>query len=781
MSWKFNPFLGGLDYYSADGEHFHDADTLQCDGINSNGGNFAFSTTGDVTFNHGVILSPVDANLTIGGGAGNNQVMLIFKDATNVSGILVLKHTTDEMIWATSAYSGNQFILSTFNTYSADHDHASQAHPTLFIHSSTNPNDDNTQYLQLYHDATKGYILSGKGIIDFGDENLQTSGILTVGAFSTPYRNILTVAESGGDHTTVIGAIAEAISGTIIYIMPGTYAEDFSASPIPDGVSVVGADRKRVIISPTTANTVLLLSGNNVVSNLTLKSAAGIANPLIGNTGNADNVYIKSIDIDDSEKVTSDTVHLVGTFGNWIFEDVYWNQWHYDAGNINITGDGLILFKNCIAVANPDVNAICGFLNITSGTNIHIENSYFNISRSANENAINFINSTNPDPVYSQNNQIFIDAGTKQAYGFICYSVGAPTSAVFYSYNDIINLTSSDATYHVYATSGRTVTVYVLGGNIITKGGAGTTTITSLQQSNIKTGGFTATANLDIGAYSLQALNFISDVATGTSPYACTSTTLNTNLNADLLDSKHVGTSGSAIPLLDGTNTWSGVQTFSAGTSFGADLTFENSALLTNSVNKTITLKGESTTGGSWTSLDVQFDASAWGVTLRGNTSQSGTTHIIYFSGSLIATDDQFISFGASQDARISWETTGNDFLLIDTGVNNAAYTGNIVIASKSSAPTPAYPLVSNPTLRIQANTTDIDEYIQFFHDGTRAHIHSGFGGLAINCNIDATGEIDSTVGFSVNEASGWTGTFINGDGDEVTVSGGIITGVAAP
>jgi hypothetical protein len=34
-------------------------------------------------------------------------------------------------------------------------------------------------------------------------------------------------------------------------------------------------------------------------------------------------------------------------------------------------------------------------------------------------------------------------------------------------------------------------------------------------------------------------INFISNVAIGTSPYACTSTTLNTNLNADLLDGQH--------------------------------------------------------------------------------------------------------------------------------------------------------------------------------------------------------------------------------------------------
>jgi hypothetical protein len=37
----------------------------------------------------------------------------------------------------------------------------------------------------------------------------------------------------------------------------------------------------------------------------------------------------------------------------------------------------------------------------------------------------------------------------------------------------------------------------------------------------------------------VEATNFKSTVALGTQPYACTSKTLNTNLNADLLDGKH--------------------------------------------------------------------------------------------------------------------------------------------------------------------------------------------------------------------------------------------------
>lgn len=59
---------------------------------------------------------------------------------------------------------------------------------------------------------------------------------------------------------------------------------------------------------------------------------------------------------------------------------------------------------------------------------------------------------------------------------------------------------------------------------------------------------------------------FISNVTTGTAPLTVASTTKVTNLNADLLDGKDTGTSGNKIPLLDGINTWSALQTHSPGT-----------------------------------------------------------------------------------------------------------------------------------------------------------------------------------------------------------------------
>jgi hypothetical protein len=60
------------------------------------------------------------------------------------------------------------------------------------------------------------------------------------------------------------------------------------------------------------------------------------------------------------------------------------------------------------------------------------------------------------------------------------------------------------------------------------------------------------------------AARFTSSVTTGTAPFTVSSTTLVTNLNADLLDGKNTGTSGNTIPLLDGTNTWSGAQVIGA-------------------------------------------------------------------------------------------------------------------------------------------------------------------------------------------------------------------------
>ena len=68
---------------------------------------------------------------------------------------------------------------------------------------------------------------------------------------------------------------------------------------------------------------------------------------------------------------------------------------------------------------------------------------------------------------------------------------------------------------------------------------------------SITTAALVASANLDIGAYSLRALTFTSDQATGTAPFTVSSTTKVTNLNVDKLDGKDwtaPGTIGGTTP-----------------------------------------------------------------------------------------------------------------------------------------------------------------------------------------------------------------------------------------
>ncbi len=76
----------------------------------------------------------------------------------------------------------------------------------------------------------------------------------------------------------------------------------------------------------------------------------------------------------------------------------------------------------------------------------------------------------------------------------------------------------------------------------------------------LRNGSSPLTGDWDAGSFIITALNYISDVSTGTQPYATTSTTKNTNLNADLLDGKDIGTSGNVIPLLDQPNLFSANQ-----------------------------------------------------------------------------------------------------------------------------------------------------------------------------------------------------------------------------
>jgi hypothetical protein len=67
-----------------------------------------------------------------------------------------------------TAGSGNQFVIVN-NTYrSRDFDHATQTNPTIFVHSATDPDTNNTQWLSLAHNQTDGVIDCGTGTLNLG-------------------------------------------------------------------------------------------------------------------------------------------------------------------------------------------------------------------------------------------------------------------------------------------------------------------------------------------------------------------------------------------------------------------------------------------------------------------------------------------------------------------------------------------------------------------------------------------------------------------------------------
>ena len=95
-----------------------------------------------------------------------------------------------------------------------------------------------------------------------------------------------------------------------------------------------------------------------------------------------------------------------------------------------------------------------------------------------------------------------------------------------------------------------------------------------------------------------------STVSTGTAPLVVSSTTNVPNLNASSLGGDVVGTSGGTLPLLNGTNTWSGAQTFGetlgtvttqsgatytfAATDCGTEVTFSDSSAITATIPATL-------------------------------------------------------------------------------------------------------------------------------------------------------------------------------------------------
>ena len=102
--------------------HLHDGDTLQCDGINSDGGDFSFNTTGNVIFNSDIVTSDIHPPTTNTGTIGTAARVfggLYAKDAI-LSGAIVLNGSTTIDVNESLDISGFIDIESNFSSDTND-------------------------------------------------------------------------------------------------------------------------------------------------------------------------------------------------------------------------------------------------------------------------------------------------------------------------------------------------------------------------------------------------------------------------------------------------------------------------------------------------------------------------------------------------------------------------------------------------------------------------------------------------------------------------------------
>ncbi len=93
------------------------------------------------------------------------------------------------------------------------------------------------------------------------------------------------------------------------------------------------------------------------------------------------------------------------------------------------------------------------------------------------------------------------------------------------------------------------------------------------------------------------------------------------------------------------------------------------------------------------------------------------------------------IGSGGSGDSDIVWSTSQtNDGLFINTGVNSASTSGNIIFGKAGSHTTDyMHPISADPKIIIQSSDlTSLNDFISFKHNQTDAEIDTGAGDLTL-------------------------------------------------
>ena len=231
-------------------------------------------------------------------------------------------------------------------------------------------------------------------------------------------------------------------------------------------------------------------------------------------------------------------------------------------------------------------------------------------------------------------------------------------------------------------------------------------------------------------------------------------------LDADTVDGKDIGTSGNKIPLLDGTNTWSNSQTFSAVTNFTAG---GNQILLKNSVNSDPTVihrtdgtnyyillsDAGTTANGTWNTLRPLIINLTSGLLSSSNGQD--------FRGGTVFNDDSAdVDFRveSNNDVNALFVDGGTDSVGIGTNTPQAKFGVSRITGHNS-------PNFNGVTVYVPTYTNDVVETL------TATRTNQGLMSLFID-TLDTNGNFDLDVyglqGMvqkrSAHNASGWGNTY---------------------
>ena len=156
--------------------------------------------------------------------------------------------------------SGNQIVITNGDNSAKDHDHDTTTDPTLFIHSDTDPDDDNAQWLGFTHNKSYGLFTAGTNTMMFeGHVGLQESGDARPFADADTDPHLRVYSADAGEATDYIEMYHDQTDGNI-----ATGGGDLILTPAGGDVSVVGSLDVDGIV--TLADGTILSSNSGVIT-----------------------------------------------------------------------------------------------------------------------------------------------------------------------------------------------------------------------------------------------------------------------------------------------------------------------------------------------------------------------------------------------------------------------------------------------------------------------------------------------------------------------------------